>query len=518
MDDDFILFDDKPDDTTQTAPPWKLMIVDDEPEVHDITQMTLQRFSFDNRQIEFIHAYSAQQARELLPQHCDVALILLDVVMETDDAGLTLVEHIRNQLNNHCVRIVLRTGQPGQAPEDKVVEDYDINDYKDKTELTSQKLRTLIRASLRSYRDICALETHKRGLEKVVESSKGIFELSALHTFVEGALDQLSAIMHLDDGCIYALEKQAYAHHSSHFQLLAHQGDEGPHQLNQILPLSQLPSQQAALFDQAINQKGNIYKDNAVVIYCQNKARDLFFYIVRNTPINESDQHFIKLLSDNITIALENIRLNEVIVEHQRETMYRIGEIVETRSKESGKHVKRVALYTAKLAELAGLDEKTIERLKMASPLHDVGKVATPDAILHKPAKLDDREWSIMRSHAEQGEMMLADSSIPSLLLASEIAGSHHERWDGKGYPRGLKGEEIPISGRLTALADVFDALGSSRCYKLQWDDEEIVEYISEQSGKQFDPHLSSLLLNNLDQFYSIREQYQDEISASSPE
>lgn len=151
MDDQILIIDDE--DLPQTAPRpagWKVMIVDDEPEVHRITKITLSKFEFDGKPIDFLHAYSAAEAKALLAVTPDVALLLLDVVMEADHAGLEVVKFVRDELQNKMVRIVLRTGQPGQAPEDDVVTNYDINDYKDKTELTSQKLRTLLRASLRS--------------------------------------------------------------------------------------------------------------------------------------------------------------------------------------------------------------------------------------------------------------------------------------------------------------------------------------------------------------------------------
>ncbi len=172
MDDQILIIDD--DDLPQTAERpagWKVMIVDDEPEVHRITKITLNKFEFDGKPIDFLHAYSATEAKALLATTPDVALLLLDVVMEADHAGLEVVKFVRDELQNKMVRIVLRTGQPGQAPEDDVVTNYDINDYKDKTELTSQKLRTLLRASLRSYRDIRTLESNRQGLEKVIEAS-----------------------------------------------------------------------------------------------------------------------------------------------------------------------------------------------------------------------------------------------------------------------------------------------------------------------------------------------------------
>ena len=142
--------------------------------------------------------------------------------------------------------------------------------------------------------------------------------------------------------------------------------------------------------------------------------------------------------------------------------------------------------------------------------MHDIGKVATPDSILNKTSALTPEEREIMNNHAFLGYEMLKYSKRPLLNIAATVAYEHHERYDGSGYPRGLKGEEISIYGRITALADVFDALGSDRCYKKAWSDDEIFQYFQEEKGKHFDPELIELFFDNLEQFLEIREVYKD--------
>ncbi|MFC7298761.1 response regulator [Herminiimonas aquatilis] len=168
MFEDFVFAPEKEDGTDGIHMPWKILIADDEEEVHQVTAVAMIDVQFKGRKLEFLHAYSAREARDMLAADGDIAIILLDVVMEEDDAGLKLVRHIREQMNNRRLRIVLRTGQPGQAPERDVVVDYDINDYKSKTELTRQKLLTCIISALRSYDDIVALENLSRDLERQV--------------------------------------------------------------------------------------------------------------------------------------------------------------------------------------------------------------------------------------------------------------------------------------------------------------------------------------------------------------
>lgn len=190
----------------------------------------------------------------------------------------------------------------------------------------------------------------------------------------------------------------------------------------------------------------------------------------------------------------------------QKEVIQRMGAIAETRSKETGRHVHRVAAYSELLAKLVGLDEKESERIKLASPMHDIGKVAVPDSILNKPGKLTEEEFLIMRRHAEVGHEMFAASSYEILTTAAEISLTHHERWDGRGYPKGLTGEEIPLVGRITAIADVFDALGTDRCYKEAWELERILDFFKQERGSHFDPNLIDLFFENLEDFLEIRE------------
>lgn len=242
-----------------------------------------------------------------------------------------------------------------------------------------------------------------------------------------------------------------------------------------------------------------------------NKKKNGEIYYVKTTimPIldeNGEIKEFISLREDITDIY----KLNEEIEETQKEILFTVGSIAETRSKETGNHVKRVAEYSKILATYAGLDKKQVALLGNASPMHDIGKVAIPDTILNKPGKLTEEESVIMKTHSELGYKMLSASKRPLLKTATTIAYEHHERWDGKGYPRCLKGEEISIEGRIVAIADVFDALGSVRCYKKAWSDEKIFALMKEERGKQFDPHLIDLFFIHLEDFLFIREEFRD--------
>lgn len=208
--------------------------------------------------------------------------------------------------------------------------------------------------------------------------------------------------------------------------------------------------------------------------------------------------------------ATDLIKLQDEIINTQKEIVYKMGEIGETRSKETGNHVKRVAEYSYLLAKLYGLDENEASLLKIASPMHDIGKVGIPDSVLKKPEKLDEAEWGIMKTHANIGYELLKHSERPILKAAAIVAHEHHEKWNGSGYPNGKKGDDIHIYGRITAIADVFDALGSERVYKKAWELHDILELFKKESGSHFDPLLLVLFFENLDAFLKIRDSYKD--------
>lgn len=176
-------------------PPWKVLVIDDDPSVHEITDVVMDRVSYRRRALTLLKAYSAAEGQQMLHQHPDVAVILLDVVMETDDAGLELARIIREEMDNQHVRIILRTGQPGQAPERRVIVQYDINDYKAKTELTSQKLFTATIAALRSYSDMMEVVAYQRGLEEVLDASAAVFAQDSLAAMAQVAMNRLAQMM-----------------------------------------------------------------------------------------------------------------------------------------------------------------------------------------------------------------------------------------------------------------------------------------------------------------------------------
>lgn len=192
------------------------------------------------------------------------------------------------------------------------------------------------------------------------------------------------------------------------------------------------------------------------------------------------------------------------------EIIHRLCNAGEFRDEDTGRHVARIGRLSSRLAELAGADRDFVGRLAAAAPLHDIGKIGIPDRVLLKPGKLDPDEWAVMKTHCTLGAQILADSGMPLLDLASEIALSHHEKWDGMGYPNGLSGDRIPLSGRLVAVCDVFDALLSHRPYKEPWPMDRALSYIADVAGSHLDPDLTRLFLDNEAEMVAIRVEMAD--------
>ncbi|NQV98374.1 MAG: DUF3369 domain-containing protein [Rhodospirillales bacterium] len=487
---------------------WKIAVIDDEEDIHQITEMALSTFRFEGRDLEFIHGYSGAEARAIFRDHKDIAIVLLDVVMEDDHAGLDVVKYIRDDLANKQTRIVLRTGQPGQAPEEEVIQQLDINDYKEKTELTARKLYTLMYASLRSYRDIVALDKSRVGLEKVLNASKNMFVGQFLDEFATGILEQLTSILHIDQSSFIG-QIASFA---------AQEDDEGVKVVagtgiyeNQIgKDISKYLSREMEAKLEA-TEEGSFYIDDCFLAVDKGSDKKRNVIYIKGIDIKtELERHLINLFSNNVLVAFHNLSLREQVLETQREVVYRLGEAVETRSRETGNHVKRVAEISKLLALEYGMNAHDAEILKNASPLHDLGKIGIPDAVLNKPGRLDGPEWEVMKGHTEIGYKMLRDSKREILKVGAVIANEHHEKWDGSGYPQGISGEGITLEARITAVADVYDALASDRCYKKAWPLDQVYSHFKEQNGQHFEPKLVNLLLENIDRINAIRERYQD--------
>jgi response regulator RpfG family c-di-GMP phosphodiesterase len=489
--------------------PWKVLLVDDEPDIHDITKLTLQRFRLDGRALTFLHAYNGDEAKDILARESDIALVFLDVVMEREDSGLEVARWMREDLNNQFTRIVLRTGQPGQAPEERVIVNYDINDYKEKTELDRTKLFTTTFAALRAYRDIMKVEearrvqlSYREGLERVIAASSHIFQQRSLKDFASGLLQQVVALLRLEQSMLLRLAGASVITGESEYEVLAQIGDIGEDMFG--------PELMAQLDEARSNRISRLHGDTYVGYFPNSSGKASLLVLKGVEEISEIDAKLLEVFCSGVAIAFDNILLTQEITDTQAELILRLGDVVESRSNEAGNHVRRMAQVCHLLAEASGLPEDETAVLMHAAPMHDIGKIATPDAVLLKPGKLTPEEWEIMKQHPEVGLSILDGSQRPILKAAAVIAHQHHEKYDGSGYPQGLKGSDIHRYARIVAVADVFDALSHKRCYKEAWPIDEVVMHLREVSGKHLDPLYVELLIKNMARAIEINQRWPD--------
>ncbi|MDC8760744.1 response regulator [Janthinobacterium fluminis] len=490
-------------------PPWKILLVDDEPDIHDITKLTLSRFRLDGRSLSFVHAYSGAEAKQVLAREADIALVFLDVVMEKEDSGLEVARWMREDLNNQFSRIVLRTGQPGQAPEERVIVNYDINDYKEKTELDRTKLFTTTFAALRAYRDIMQVEearlaqlNYREGLERVIAASAHIFQQRNLRDFASGLLQQVVALLRLETSMLLRLRGASAISGEQDYEVLARIGDEDGVILG--------PELLAQLDDAKSNKISRLHGDTYVGYFPNSSGKASLLVLKGVEEISAIDAQLLEVFCSGVAIAFDNILLTQEITDTQAELILRLGDVVESRSNEAGNHVRRMSEVCHLLARAAGLPDEETAVLRHAAPMHDIGKIATPDAVLLKPGKLDAAEWEIMKQHPAVGLSILDGSQRPILKAAAVIAHQHHEKYDGSGYPQGLAGHAIHLYARIVAVADVFDALMHKRCYKDAWPVSQVVAHLREVSGRHLDPVYVELLIANIDQALAINARFPD--------
>lgn len=225
----------------------------------------------------------------------------------------------------------------------------------------------------------------------------------------------------------------------------------------------------------------------------------------------KEDEKIISYLSSQSAAEIENRNLNVKIYRANLNTIYRLGIVAEYRNKETTNHIIRMSHYCALIAQKLAWSDKKVNEILLASRLHDIGKLGIPDAILEKPDKHNHKEEEIMKQHCLIGEKILSDTGLDLLEQARIIAYTHHEKYDGTGYPQGLKGENIPIIGRIAKLSDDYDAYSSKRCYKEAYSEEKILSILHDEKGKSFDPKLVDLFLDNINEVNQIKEKYSDD-------
>ncbi|NQZ89130.1 MAG: DUF3369 domain-containing protein [Colwellia sp.] len=493
----------------EKAKVWRILVIDDDESVHQVTRLVLSEAIIEHRALDIVSAYSSKEARKILLEDDSFCMAFVDVVMETDHAGLELVEWIRNILKNQAIRLILRTGQAGTAPEAKVIKEFDINDYKEKTDFTAGKMTTTVYASIRAYRDIMTIQRSLDAFKQLIKATHDLLKINQFKPFGSAALDHLLTLMEVDSSALYIARSQLEFDETSSNLIIACTGKYVSE--SDSLESSDISADVKYLIQQAFDNKMHHTTDEIFVGYYETSNNSAsVLYIEFEDDAEHFKANLAEIFATNVALILDSLSKQHEIENTQKELLYIVGEAIEARSKETGAHVHRVALICELLAQKLGLSDAFISAIRLAAPLHDIGKVVIPDNLLHKPGKLDENEWETMKGHADAGFQLLSKSKTSVSKLGARLAHYHHENWDGSGYPDGLCGDEIPLEARIMAIADVFDSLGSSRCYKEKWCDDDIKTFLIEQRDKKFDAKMIDVFMDNYDEFCQIRVEHPD--------
>lgn len=553
---------------------WKVLVIDDEQEVHDVTELVLRNFEFEGKSLKLLHAYSATEGIRVFGEHEDIAVALVDVVMDGDDAGLRLVRHVRQSMGNHFVRIILRTGQPGLAPEREVISRYEINDYKAKTELSAQKLFSVMVSALRGYRDIKALDDTRKGLERMLETATALFRARTIPRFAEIALGKLVSLFNqeraiLQDrqggGVFIAQSSQLF----SRGEVLAFIGSPAmaSNGMHTILPR------------QVANIERSIQTISIAITTRYNE--DFLIHITLGRQITQLDHTLAELFRLKATLALEHLLVLQKSQDAQRQAINALARIVHDRSPPSfprhadsspeslesdayntlaesvseiyirhnmvgtagvvdflyqlttqaeigtwgsaeraARHIIRIGRYAEFISQQAGLDREFCNAIKFAAGLHDIGNLFAPPYLSSAWYLTDSISCRIASEHTRSGKDFLMCSSKsalspPILHMAADIAMHHHETWAGSGYPNGLSGQAIPLAARIVAVADFFDTHSYTQVdgEATSLSDKEIYELIAASSNYYFDPEIARVFLEGYDELLSLRDALSDPAS-----
>jgi CheY-like chemotaxis protein len=288
--------------------PWKVMIVDDEPEIHNVTKLALSSVTFEGRGLEFVDANSGAEAKQMIEEHPDTALILLDVVMEDDDSGLQVVKHIREVLKNRRARIILRTGQPGHSPEEEIIVNYDINDYKSKTELTTNRLFTTVIASLRAYQHIAAIEESRVGLRNIIEALASIFKLQSMEKALSGILGQMVNLLQLGENSLYFQSSGFISAIDDELTIRAGSGTYSECVENSAKEI--LSPEVFEDIQSACRNRESQYKDKYCVMYFRTEnGSDNLVYVESSRVMDEADRELLEVFCENASVALDHVYL-----------------------------------------------------------------------------------------------------------------------------------------------------------------------------------------------------------------
>ena len=468
---------------------WKVLIVDDEKDVHLLTRTVLRDLEFEDKNIVFSSAYSGKEALAILKKENDFAVILLDVIMETDDAGLVFASKLRNELKNHSTRIILRTGQTGDVPIKEVIIKYDINDYKEKTQLNTSNLYISVLLALRSYKDIKLIINKNIYLKNIISFTKELNKQKDINNFIDILSSSLISLLFLEKNNI---KEYIYTYNISDNSINILKGSD-----------FSLTKDKEIIINELINNNEFIYKKNSMIFVL---ALDNFYLVIDFENIkneNKMNKTFIKMFLDTSRIILNNLDTNRRIINEQEELIGILNKLMKKKSNSTASHLNRVSKIVYIIAKSYGLSEDDSKELELASSMHDIGKIDLDGKLLDKK-HINKEEEVIIQKHTQAGYNLLKSSSTSLLKQAAIIAYEHHELWDGSGYPRHLKEEEIHLYARITSIADFYDSLRIPRNSNKEWPLYDAINFLKKNRNILFEASLVDILINNINEIEKI--------------
>lgn len=500
---------DRPGEASPKQPPrapLKILVVDGDPALLAMAHQALDDLSIDGAGLTLIGAATAAEAREALYNNPDIALVLLEAVLEEPRAGLDLIRHIRSDLGNQRTVAVVCTAHPDQVSEAEAVETFEANDYRPKDRLTARALRTAVLGHLRAYASLQTIAQGRKGLARMLVATTGLLELRTPDLLFPNILPRVVGLLGI-----------------GHHALLCVQGDTLPRDRKirvrasigrfakwkdvEVAEMDE-PRVTAALERLSPSSETIVESDFCALRLRANGGITGMIYVEGRNDGSAREWQLLELFRNKCSIAFENALLIEELNTSQKATVLAMASIAEYKDSAAPGHLQRIERLVGEVArELHRrgqfsdqLDADFVEKVGLASLLHDVGMLSVSEEMLGVPGELANNDMLTIQRHTEIGHRILSEAAVPlrgrSLLsIAAEIARYHHERYDGSGYMEGLRGNAIPISARIMAVADVFDALITQRPYRAPWTVEQALAWIVERSGREFDPQVVDAFL-----------------------
>lgn len=484
--------------------------MDGDSETHAVTAHALNRLVYRDRAVVIFESRSSSDARAVISVHPDIAVVIAGMALEGNSPALELIRWLRREKHNDQVQIILQTAGAVRESEELLAEEFELSDLQPKAECSDVRIRTSVIASLRTYAALAASRAQHADLRRISEASALVFRNSTIADFERAALTSLSSFLHGIENTDRLFGVFASRPPTEVVPRITTATGSFKHLEGQKLSQMLAP----ALYDRVLTHnyaKGHLSLGKLrVYAFRIRDGSEVYIILEDEAELSEWNRDLLEGFRLQLGVALDNYHLFHGMESAREDLVFALGEMAESRSEETWNHVKRVAEITHIIAQGLGMGEYESDQLRLAASLHDLGKLSIPEDILAKESHLSGTEFETMKSHALVGYEMLITSDRSLFRTAARIALEHHENWDGTGYPRSLKGEEINLYSRIVTVADVFDALGNRRSYKKPWNTSDILDFMRRETGRKFDPKVMEVFFARFEELNQIRTQLPD--------